>query len=451
MRRLEAADFTYWFMDRGLGWSVVLQLIWTFPTRIPAAAIEAMNADLARGPLHRRVHEATVPIARPRWAHSACSPAAMFDPGSVVRSQVLRWAADEMYAVRLDPRAGRQWRLRAIDLADGGTALSLCTLHLVADGQVFVASAADAMAGRSADPLPIAPPDSAAVRAADAIDVVRQLAAVATGVGRAVYETGRRRMLAARGAAADAGLPPDPRSGRTVPAARAPAARTRWAIVSVPAVQWKAVAQSHGGTVNVLFVAVIAGALRSRWAHPADEPLKVGIPVSQRTGATDERANATAGVSVYLADEVVAGGDLTAVRTLCKQAYARLAAGHRPPMIHLQPLMHVLPTSVVVKAATAGTGIPDALTSNIGSYGEDVLTLGGVRADGLAFRGDAQGVDPHLPYRFGDGLQSWFIEAGDTVTFSVAAFDESVVVDDDELRAMLAAELDAWGLPHRIW
>ena len=70
---------------------------------------------------------------------------------------------------------------------------------------------------------------------------------------------------------------------------------------------------------------------------------------------------------------------------------------------------------------------------------------------GVAFRGDAQAVVPDLPYRFGDGLQSWVLQAGAETTLSVAAFDESAVPDAGVLHRVLSEELTAWGLPHRLW
>ena len=119
--------------------------------------------------------------------------------------------------------------------------------------------------------------------------------------------------------------------------------------------------------------------------------------------------------------------------------------------MHLRPLMNVLPVSVVATVATAGNGMPDVMTSNLGAFGPEVARIGGQTASAVAFRGDAQGVDPDLHHRFGDGLQSWSVQVGDTLTFSVAAFDESAFPDATALRSGIAAELDAWGVVHRIW
>jgi hypothetical protein len=248
----------------------------------------------------------------------------------------------------------------------------------------------------------------------------------------------------------DDGSSPPVRPNRPPMDVRSPAADGPWAIVSVSGDDWRKVADEHGGTANSLFVAVISGLLRTSGYAPSGQPIKVGIPVSNRT-AGDEGGNATAGVSVFLTDEPPAGGDLGPIRRQCKAAFTALAEGRRPAMIHLLPLMWLLPTSLIVKAVSSGSGMPDAVASNLGGFAVELTELGGVSASGVAFRGIAQGVDPALPYRFGEGVQSWLLEVGEQLTFSVAAFDETRFPDRAALRRLLTAELDAWGLTHRIW
>ncbi|WP_299577110.1 hypothetical protein [uncultured Williamsia sp.] len=438
--RLDGPDLTYWFVDRALGWSVVLQLVWVFPHRLDPALVDDVAVRLHHGGLHRRVASPSVPGARPRWVPSTSSIPAVHDE-TVAADAVEQWARDELYAVDLDAGAGRCWRLRAAPLADGGHALSLCTLHLVTDGQGFVRAAAAALSAARGDAAePVSTPARAARRRvpADGLDALRQVVLGAVGVAR-VLGGG----LVRRGAST-----PDPRVPRAPLAQRSPEARVRWAVVSVPSDEWAAAARRHDGTENTLFVAVIAGALRRSGALPPGEPMKVGIPVSRRTDG-DDRANATAGVSVYLDD--VEGRDLAQVRARCRAAYEALDGGRRDPTVHLTPLVTVVPPTLAVRAVTAGDGMPDVMTSNIGSWGDDLLRLGSTTARGVAFRGDAQDVVPHLPYRFGDGLQSWVLQAGGRTTLSVAAFDESAFPDADVLRRVLDEELTSWGLPHRLW
>ncbi|MEH3154838.1 MAG: hypothetical protein PGN29_05655 [Gordonia paraffinivorans] len=439
--RLDGPDLTYWFVDRALGWSVVLQLVWVFPDRLDTDLVDGVASRLHDSVLHRRVTPPTVPGARPSWARSSTAVPAVHDE-TIDAGAVANWSRDELYAVDLDAGAGRCWRLRAAPLADGGHALSLCTLHLVTDGQGFVRAAAAALAtAASAEAVPRVVVSSRAPGRrvpADAVDAIRQVVLGTVGLVR-VLGGG----LVRRGAPA-----PDPRAPRAPLAQRSPQARVRWAVVSVPTQEWQAAARRHDGTENTLFVAVIAGALRRSGALPPGEPVKVGIPVSRR-GEDDGRANATAGVSVYLDD--AAEKDLTEVRSRCRAAYTALDEGRRDPTVHLTPLVTVVPPALAVRAVTAGGGMPDAMTSNIGSWGVDLLRLGPVTARGVAFRGDAQAVAPDLPYRFGDGLQSWVLQAGDETTLSVAAFDESAFPDAEVLHRVLSEELTAWGLPHRRW
>lgn len=222
--------------------------------------------------------------------------------------------------------------------------------------------------------------------------------------------------------------------------------------MSVDVDEWDAVATAHGGTRNSLFVAVVAGTLRSTGYADDGVELKVGIPVSVRAEQGDSRGNATAGVSVYLSSGPVAGSDLTTVRRLCKEAFGGLSDGRRPAMIHLRPLLQILPLSLVTRAVTSGgSGMPDVMVSNLGSLDRSLLDFGSGPASGVAFRGDARGVDPAEPHRFGEGLQSWYLEVGGRATFAVAGFDETRVGTAERLRDALAGELTAWNVTHRFW
>lgn len=453
VRRLHGQDFTYWFMHRAFGWSVVLQLVWTFPCAVSRGDLDAVNAALGAGPLNRRVTRASVMTARPRWGHAPAVPDVICDTRPIANDGVEAWAAEELDTVPLDPEHGATYRLRAVPTEDGGCVVSLTALHLVTDGKGLVTAAADALAGRATpDTLGIDPGPSPRTVVADTGDAVAGVVSAGTGIATAAGAlirtavTGRsRRALPVTGAE-----PSRRRRPRTPIRDRSPRAQTTWAIVSVPAAEFAAVAQRHGGTVNTLFIALITGALRSASPTGPGEHLKVGIPVDQR-GIDDDRANATAGVSVLVPGSLRAGDDLGSLRQDCKHAYSALTAGERAMIVHLQPALRLLPLSVVVAAVTSGDGMPDVMTSNIGSYPGDVATLAGMQATGMAFRGDAIGVDPGGPHRFGDGLQAWLLQAGDTVTISVAAFDESAFADGAALRSGLAAELDRWGVLHRIW
>ncbi|WP_156378128.1 hypothetical protein [Williamsia sp. Leaf354] len=453
MRRLHGQDFTYWFMHRAFGWSVVLQLVWTFPRAVSVDDLEAVNAALGVGPLNRRVTRASVMTARPRWGHAPDVPDVICDTHPIAGDSVEAWAARELDTVPLDPEHGATYRLRAVATEDGGCVVSLTALHLVTDGKGLVTAAADALAGRATpDTLGIDPGPSARTLVADAGDAVGGVMSAGTGIATATGALIRKAMTGRSQSALPAvGTEPTRRRRPRTPIRdRSPRAQTTWAIVSMPAADFAAAAKRHGGTVNTLFIALITGALRSASPTGPGEHLKVGIPVDQR-GIDDDRANATAGVSVLVPESLRAGDDLGSLRRDCKRAYSELSAGERAMIVHLQPALRLLPLSVVVAAVTTGDGMPDVMTSNIGTYPDDVATLAGIQATGMAFRGDAIGVDANEPYRFGDGLQAWLLQAGDTVTISVAAFDETAFGDGAALRSGVAAELDGWGVVHRIW
>lgn len=430
--RLQPEDSTYWFVRTAFGWSVVLQLVWELPERPAPEALRRFASGLADGVLSRRLVPPRAPFARPRWEHAPHSGVPHEDAGRLSAAQVEAWTGQDLRTSPLDPMRGPAWRLRGVALDDGGYVLSLTALHLVADGRTLVTAALDALRGRAADPLTGRP---APGRAADLADGLRVLGAAARGIGRFTAATVR-----ARGDA-----PPAPPRPRTPARDRAPLARPAWATVTVPADDWAKAARTHGGTPNTLFVAVLAGALR---AAGYAGPLKLGIPVSTRADG-DSRGNATAGVSVLLTGDPAPGDDLTALRRACKDAFVRLAAGARAPHVHLVPLLGLLPTRLVVGAVAAGNGMPDAVASNLGDFPAELARVGGVTAKVVTFRGDAQGVDPALPHRFGDGVQSWLLRTGDSMTFAVAAFDEQHF-PGATLRTLLGAELDRWAVPHRL-
>ncbi|MEV0432507.1 hypothetical protein [Nocardia sp. NPDC050413] len=457
--RMQPEDTTYWLVREAFGWSVVLQVLWHFPTVPDRAALDIVNERLRHSVLNRRLIRARAPFARPRWIHADFTPELLVDSEPIPARDVEPWSGAELSCAPLDPEHGPTWRLRGVPLDDGGFVLSLTALHLVADGRTVVTAATAALTGTPSDPL--ARPGQLITRlrrcsplgghlarsrsvrplvdtAVDAADGVIQVVAAGRGIVRAAKAFAR---------ASGAGPARDRRPVKPGAHVRAPRARYSWATVSVDAAHWDSVARRHGGTANTLFIAVLVGALR---ASGYGQVLEVGIPVSRRS-EDDARGNATAGVSVTFTEDLPPGGDLGPLRRQCKDAFTRLSAGERAAHVHLLPLVGLLPTGLVVRAATAGSGMPDVVASNLGDFDSELRCIGGVYASAVAFRGIAQGVDPAAPYRFGDGVQSWGLRTGNTWTFCVAAFDEGCFPHPDELRTTLAAELDGWGVEHRMW
>ncbi|QHD85486.1 hypothetical protein GR168_08900 [Gordonia sp. JH63] len=452
--RLTSEDAPFWFVTPALGWSVVLQLVWVFDEEVSIETLTAMNAAFARGRLNRMLVVPDVVGARPRWVAAPDAPGLAADSRPVPEAEIDDWATAEMSSVPLDAEGGRCWRLRSAPTASGGTVVSLCALHVVTDGRGMLAAAAEAA---SASEVPLArdadrasgadpaattrPPVSwRRQRIGDLADAGSQAGAVLAGLVRAALE--RRKA---------GGPEPDPRPVRAPIAERSPAADFTWATATVPATDFDRVAAEHDGTANTLFIAVVTGLLRSSGHAPLPNPIKVGVPVDRRESEADTRSNPIAGVSVYLTDEPVAGGDLGGIRAACKAAFVRLSEGRRAPHIHLRPLAWFLPPAVIVKLVSAGNGIPDAVISNLGDIPPEATVLGGRSARKVAFRGMAQGVDASVGQRFGDGVQSWLVRTRDQVTFTVLGCDETSFPSDAVVADLLDRELTAWGLPHEIW
>ncbi|GAC69769.1 hypothetical protein [Gordonia soli] len=472
-RRLSAPDATYWFVHDTLHWSVVLQLTWTVEGSVPDAALEEMAARLSAGRLHRRLCRPRVPGARPYWVRAEEPLTAVIDRVPVADDEIDAWSGAELDGVPLDPEEGRCWRLRAVTTRDGRSVLSLTALHLVTDGRSMVAAASDALAavalGRdipvrgSADLIAAdrIPADTSAAggrtagAVADLVDAVRQVGAAASGVARVAVGVGRDRLTEGRAGGGRAqtsktveAAPTSTEPGRASLSDRAPTAVGARATATVAADAWEAVAVRHGGTTNSLFVAVVSGTLRSAGHADLGVPIRVGLPVDVRADG-DDGGNATAGVTVTLTDQPVAGTDLGPIRRACKHAFTELGAGRRTSTVHLQPLMWLLPNRWLLPMVTAGSGMPDVVASNLGAS-EGLSSVAGRRASRVAFRGIAQGVDPDLPYRFGDGVQAWFLRSGDSITIAAQAFDEKTFPDDSTLRAALRGELLKWEVPHEI-
>ncbi len=219
-------------------------------------------------------------------------------------------------------------------------------------------------------------------------------------------------------------------------------------VVDTDTDHWADRAARFGGTPNSLFVAVVAGALYASGYAAPGEPVRVGVPVSLRgpDAVDDERSNATGGVTVVVDDRPSAGGDLGPLRARCRAAFTAVGAGERPAAYHLQSLLQVLPIALVTRVVMAGpSGMPDAVASNLGRF-DGLARVGDATAATVSFRGDARGVRPDRPERFGEGVQSWLLETEGRTTFAVAGFDETRVGSVSALRDAVRAELEAWGV-----
>jgi diacylglycerol O-acyltransferase len=442
--RLTDEDAPFWLLHQALGWSVVQQMLWVFPGHVAEESLREFNDALAQGRLHRRLVDARVPGARPYWVRPSQPVPPAFDVEPIDDTGISDWAVTELRNVELDPYAGRCWRIRTGVTTSGRTVLSLCTLHLVADGRARIDAVRDALRGTTSG----APTNGAEEHPAtpstwaDVYDAARQVAAAGLGVARALRQSVRRDVDPTA---------VDPRPPRSPLAERAPTATPVWATASVAVEDWDRTAERHGGTANSLFIAVVAGLLRAAGYTSPDNPVKVGVPVADRTGEDDMRGNAVAGVTVYLTPVPSPATDLGRVRNVCRDAYTRLAEGRRPALTHLRPLAWLVPPSRIAGKGAPDAGYPDAVASNVGQLPPELLTIGGLTADDVTVRGHAQGVVADDRHRYGEGVQAWLTRTEGHTTFTVSGFDETHFVDDETFGALLSRELTEWGLAHRMW
>ncbi|MBY6365878.1 hypothetical protein [Rhodococcoides corynebacterioides] len=449
MSRLQDQDFTYWFLREAFGWDVVLQLTWMFDTAPATAAVQDFTDALTASRLHRRVVRPRIPPARPSWVRSTADPVLSARDAPVPADERDAWARALLRTSDLDAEAGRCWAVHLAPDDHGGAVLSLTCLHLAADGRALTTAATDAAAAtRMRAPAPSTLSTRPPGPVDDLVDAGLQVGRAARGTARAVRAalTSRTAGTGETSGARPAAMPARP--PRSAPAIRAPRAHPSWVVVDTDTDHWAERAARYGGTPNSLFVAVVAGALyASGYAAPGD-PVSIGVPVSLRgpDAADDQRSNATGGVTVVVDDRPSAGGDLGPVRARCRAAFTAVGAGDRPAAYHLQSLLQVLPIALVTRVVMAGpSGMPDAVASNLGRF-DGLARMGDATATSVSFRGDARGVRPDRPERFGEGVQSWLLETEGRTTFAVAGFDETCVGTVSALRDAVRAELDAWGV-----
>ena len=140
--RLSVVDEMFLRTHRGWGTPIVMQGLWRTDGWVDATTLDALTAELALGPLGRRVVRPRIPGARPRFEPS--SDAFPVEYSDIAAGSVLAWA-DEQGSLPVDPERGPGWRLACARPAEGGTVLSLVCSHVIADARGLAAAIAAAL------------------------------------------------------------------------------------------------------------------------------------------------------------------------------------------------------------------------------------------------------------------------------------------------------------------
>jgi diacylglycerol O-acyltransferase len=324
-----------------------------------------------------RLRRKLTPVAFPPGAAAWVDDPA-FDPADHVHTSTLPAPHDpgelatrtaELLASPLD-RSRPLWEIHVISaLADGGVALLVKIHHALADGLRAV------MLGMSLFDNPWQPTRDRERKAADRLPAVGVLQGLLGASNDALALAGRlidprstrseinRRARQARDATAIGAavtrrlLWPAPRSPINVPVGR----DRRFVMLRIDLDDIHTVRKAHGGTVNDVLLAVVAGGLRywlSDRGDPLRGPLRALVPVSRpHPNPQDTAGNLLSGYLVDLPiDEADPVTRLAAVRTSMaanKAAGPARGPGAFPALANLMPpLLHRLAGPVAAPASS---------------------------------------------------------------------------------------------------
>ncbi|MBC2642829.1 MULTISPECIES: hypothetical protein [unclassified Rhodococcus (in: high G+C Gram-positive bacteria)] len=359
--RLSVVDEMFLRTHRGFGTPIVMQGLWRTDDRVEAATLDVLTAELARGPLGRRVVRPRIPGARPRFEPRADSFPVEYS--EIDAGTVLAWA-DEQGALPVDPERGPGWRLACARPADGGTVLSLVCSHVIADARGLAAAIAAALQG--GQPLG---PGGGAGTVADVWDATRLARRVTEGTARAVAGlavSGSRRAELRRFLHVSGNASPGTHCHSPVSA-----------VLDVDADRWDAVADREGGTPNSLFLSVVAEVARQ---DGESRPLTISVPMDlRRRDHAPGTANSVAMVEV----DVSPWATVADVRAASRAAFA--APTMTSPAGFPEEMLQLVPDRVA-HALTGNPGERDVLCSNIGPLPDTLGWVGGHRATGIVTR-----------------------------------------------------------------
>jgi diacylglycerol O-acyltransferase len=430
--RLNPTDEMLHGSAAALGSARIIQLLWRFPEPVPAGALETEWRRLDQGRLSRQAAPARVFGARRKWVSADNTEPLRLRSEKLTAEAAADWI-DEQIRAPLPVGSGKLWRLAAAPYADG-TLVSLTVPHFRCDGLGLFGAVGAASPGPARPRLPLA-----VARDSDLGDAVAQIAGALAGLGRTLASPARRRALtsamAATGGSAGgpATLDSRPRFFTSV-------------IVDIDAAAWQDRAAARGGTVNSLFVQVAANLIRARVPRAPGAGIEVGIPVSLRGPAGDDRANALVVVPLAVPGGAVTHGDLGPVRLATKELLRDVGA-HSATLVP-EPLWHMLPGRWASALKAPGAQQTDVVASNFGSVPGAVTHFAGAAADTVALR--TMNVPGLVPERARLRASLVLLRSGDRMTMTVTGMPDCFG-DAESLNDLVADELAGWGLTGRPW
>ena len=148
--RLALLDQAFYEGHRAVGQKEVMQVGWLYERPVDIAGLERFHANLAGGLLGRQIERSPLPFGRHRWVSDRRPPGLDLATHPRPRAELCDWF-DERTQLLIDPESGPAWRLSAVPLSDGATAVSLVLSHYVIDGIGGAVAVTEAVLGMSRD------------------------------------------------------------------------------------------------------------------------------------------------------------------------------------------------------------------------------------------------------------------------------------------------------------
>lgn len=423
--RLNPTDEMLYGAERRLGSSRIIQVLWRFPAEVPAAALWEEWVRLNRGRLSRRAAPAAVPGARRRWvpASNAVPPREYAEP--LTDATVMDWI-DRQAREPLPAGSAALWRLACAPYQDGSL-VSLTVPHFRCDGLGVFAALTEPEAAEDT---------RAGLLDGDLGDLTGQAArALARSPGWALrLATDRRARREMR----------DALWRRAAPVAASEPRVFSTAIVELDAAAWELRAKAYGGTANSLFVEIAANLVRAR--VPGGDSIDVGIPMSLRESAADDRANALVVVPLELPGGPEWHGDLGDTRERTRDLLGR--SGARSATLVPEPLWHLLPGRLADRLKVPGAQQTDVVASNFGRVPDAVAEFTGQKATGVALR--TVNVPGLVPEKARLRASLCLVQVADRMLLTVTGIPDHFG-DAAALHALVQEELAAWGLESERW
>ncbi|OBG71304.1 MULTISPECIES: hypothetical protein [unclassified Mycobacterium] len=416
MGRLGLLDQAAFLRLRATGQGSAAQCTWLYDRDVNVDELRAFTDHLSAGLLGRRIERSPLPFGRHRWVLGGRPPPVAVEPARP-RWELGAWV-EQRAQVPVDPEHGPAFHLGVLPLDDGGAAVTLVASHCVVDGLAFVQAITEGVKKERRN-LGYPLPGSRTRWRAVAEDLAEALLSLPTVL---------RALLATLVIVFNASPAKVPRSTRKALAHNA----VDDVAITLPAVTlqtdnaaWEARARSLDGSSNALFVAFAA-----RLADRAGRVLADGhtativLPVSERTSADDDRANALTSITLAVDARAVAT-ELGGVRSDLKGALSALRQQPNAMLAGL-PLVPFTPRWLVRRAEDIAMSVDQLPVgcSNLGVIDTAVGRIDGADATEIAIRLVEQGATRRRVEEAGGQLFCATGKVGDARFLTVAAYHE---------------------------